>query len=173
MRETAPGPGYSPFKLYPKPTEKDPVNNPSHYTQCRVECIDVIEDVELDKYFHLANSFKYLWRWDSKGDPIANLKKALWYLERFIQFLGNNGELLKDITESYEEQVDHPDHYNQGKYECIEVIEDNPALYNHYHVSNSFKYLWRWREKGEPIQNLEKAAWYLKRKISLLEEQSA
>jgi hypothetical protein len=153
--------------------DNDPVHNPAHYTQCKVECIDVIEDLRLDEYFHLANSFKYLWRWVSKGDPTSNLKKSLWYLERFIQFLRGNEDILTSIEESYREQVDHPEHYNQGKFECIEVIEDNEALYNHYHVSNAFKYIWRWRDKGEPIQNLEKAVWYLRRKITLMEERSA
>jgi hypothetical protein len=34
--------------------------------------------------FCLGNAVKYIWRADLKGNPIEDLKKAVWYLEREI-----------------------------------------------------------------------------------------
>ena len=61
---------------------RDPVNNPEHYTlnPNGIECIDVTENMN----FCLGNAVKYIWRADLKGNPIEDLKKAVWYLEREI-----------------------------------------------------------------------------------------
>lgn len=67
--------------------ENDPVNHPSHYTDGKIEVIDFIEDKKLN--FHLANAVKYISR-AGKKDPskeIEDLKKARWYLDRYIQKL--------------------------------------------------------------------------------------
>ena len=68
-----------------KNTEK--VNHPSYYNQGKIEVIDYIEDKNLG--FHLGNAVKYISRAGHK-DPtktIEDLEKALWYIERYIQFL--------------------------------------------------------------------------------------
>lgn len=61
------------------------VNHPSHYMQGTIECIDVIE--QLDLGFHLGNALKYIWRARHKGATVKDLKKAVWYLERYIERL--------------------------------------------------------------------------------------
>ena len=60
----------------------DPVNHPPHYTghPSGIECIQVTEHF----CFSLGNAIKYIWRADSKGDPVRDLKKARWYLDREI-----------------------------------------------------------------------------------------
>ena len=60
----------------------DLINKPAHYTAGRYEVIDVIEDWKLG--FRLANVVKYVARADHKGNPISDLYKALWYLNREI-----------------------------------------------------------------------------------------
>ena len=63
--------------------EEDVVNNPSHYTDGKIEVIDFIEDKKLG--FHLANAVKYISR-AGKKDPSKtkqDIDKAIWYLERF------------------------------------------------------------------------------------------
>lgn len=72
------------FQAFCKP-KNDPVNHPSHYTDGKIEVIDFIEDKKLN--FHLANAVKYISR-AGKKDPskeIEDLKKAQWYLTRYIQ----------------------------------------------------------------------------------------
>ena len=68
---------------------------------------------------------------------------------------------------SKKEQVEHPSHYNQGKYEVIDVIEDWKL---DFHAGNVVKYVSRYKHKESPIQDLKKARWYLNRLIQLLEE---
>jgi len=63
----------------------DIVNHPPHYTQGRFECIDVLEDLNLP--FHLAAAMKYIWRHRDKGKPVEDLRKAVWYIERWIKKL--------------------------------------------------------------------------------------
>lgn len=62
--------------------------------------------------------------------------------------------------------VNHPPHYTFGKYEVIDVLMDwfgsEPLLWN------ATKYLARWDKKGDAIQNLEKAVWYINKKIEQL-----
>lgn len=61
-----------------------------------------------------------------------------------------------------EEIVEHPQHYNHGKFECIDVIEDLGLNFN---LGSVIKYLWRMGHKDEEITELEKAKWYLEREI--------
>ena len=69
--------------------------------------------------------------------------------------------------------VNHPPHYNAGRYEAIEVIED--AIYPAPDAISAachflaLKYLLRLWFKGEPLQDARKARWYLDRLISKLE----
>lgn len=52
--------------------------------------------------------------------------------------------------------VDHPAHYTQGRVECITVTSRLDFC-----VGNTVKYVWRFRDKDNPVQDLRKAAWYL------------
>lgn len=61
----------------------DNVNRPPHYTShpSGIECIQISEHMG----FCLGNALKYIWRADLKRDPIEDLMKARWYLDREIQ----------------------------------------------------------------------------------------
>ena len=65
--------------------------------------------------------------------------------------------------------VDHPPHYNNRSMEAIDIIEMIIKIENDpvvaYNMSNVVKYLLRFRDKGTPVQDLEKARWYLNRMI--------
>lgn len=66
-------------------TPAEAVNHPPHYTAGGIECIDVLE--QLDLPFHLANAIKYLWRHNRKGAPLQDLRKARWYIDRYIALI--------------------------------------------------------------------------------------
>lgn len=77
------------------------------------------------------------------------------------------GDLLRrgdrpEITFPKDEAVDHPVHYNRhpSGVECIDVVE-----HMGFNLGNAVKYIWRADEKGNAIQDLEKAAWYIQREI--------
>ena len=61
------------------------VNHPKHYNTGKYEAIDVIEDWKLG--FHLGNVVKYVARAEHKNDTLEDLKKARWYLDRYIKFI--------------------------------------------------------------------------------------
>lgn len=65
------------------PKEEDVINHPSHYTRGKIEVIDFIEDQQLP--YHLGNVIKYIARAGHKGDKLEDLKKARWYLDRYIK----------------------------------------------------------------------------------------
>ena len=75
---------YFTFTLKAEATAKtdtdDEVNNPKHYTgrKADLECIMCTELMPPIA----ANAFKYVWRWDDKGNKTEYLEKALWYLNR-------------------------------------------------------------------------------------------
>ena len=62
----------------------------------------------------------------------------------------------------HKDTVDHPKHYNTGKIEVIEAIEDWRLG---FHLGNVIKYIARAEHKENKIKDLEKARWYLNRYI--------
>ncbi len=65
------------------------------------------------------------------------------------------------------EAVNHPKHYNQGKIEAIDFIEDQEFNFS---VGNAVKYICRYRWKGTPVQDMEKAIWYLQRELNRMKK---
>jgi hypothetical protein len=64
------------------------------------------------------------------------------------------------------DQVNKPTHYNKGEVECIDAIKAATIGKKGIEavcVANVIKYLWRYEEKGNKLQDIEKAEWYLKR----------
>jgi hypothetical protein len=72
---------------YTDPLIHDQVNHPRHYNQhpAGIECIDVIEHFPAN----IAFAIKHLWRVGLKpgSDPLTDISKAIWYLERERQRL--------------------------------------------------------------------------------------
>lgn len=62
--------------------------------------------------------------------------------------------------------VNHPPHYTShpSGVECITVTE-----WMNFNLGNCVKYIWRADEKGNTIEDLKKARWYLDREIARLE----
>ena len=59
--------------------------------------------------------------------------------------------------------VNHPKHYTShpSGVECIEITE-----HLNFNIGNAIKYLWRAGLKGEQIEDLRKARWYIDREIA-------
>lgn len=67
-----------------------------------------------------------------------------------------------------DDPINHPSHYTSHRagVECIDVVE-------HYtfNVGNAIKYLWRAGLKGDALEDLRKAAWYVNREIAKREKE--
>jgi len=69
--------------------KEDLVNNPKHYNQGEIECIDAIRAMLSDEEFigYLrGNSLKYRWRFRYKNG-MQDLEKAEWYERRLKETL--------------------------------------------------------------------------------------
>ena len=77
----------------------------------------------------------------------------------------------EDFVTKNEDVVNSPQHYNYGKIECIEAIEESmtPDAFKGYLKGNTMKYLWRYERKGKGLEDLKKAQWYLNRLIEEVE----
>jgi hypothetical protein len=65
----------------------DNVENPAHYNQSGIECIQAIEaSMTSDQFcgYLKGNIQKYIWRYEDKN-KIEDLKKAQWYLNKLIE----------------------------------------------------------------------------------------
>ena len=69
------------------------------------------------------------------------------------------------------EMINHPAHYNKGKFEAIEVIEDWQLGFN---LGNTVKYISRagHKDKSKTVEDLKKALWYLEREIKKIEDKN-
>lgn len=68
----------------------DPVNSPSHYASGDIECIDAIKASMTREAFlgYLkGNIQKYMWRYEKKVNPIEDVKKARWYMNKLVDEL--------------------------------------------------------------------------------------
>ena len=83
----------------------------------------------------------------------------------FVQ--GTHHIKLDGSTIQLKEMVNHPKHYNTGKYEVIDVIEDWDL---NFALGNAVKYIARCNYKENKLQDLKKALWYLQHEIDKIEK---
>lgn len=66
--------------------------------------------------------------------------------------------------------VNHPAHYESGKYECIDVMTEALGVdeTSYFCLGNAFKYIYRCMHKHEdPKEDVQKAVWYLNKFLEL------
>jgi hypothetical protein len=61
------------------------------------------------------------------------------------------------------DMVNHPKHYNVKGFEVIDIID---AFGLNFNMGNALKYLLRADRKGNKVQDINKALWYLQREIN-------
>lgn len=64
--------------------------------------------------------------------------------------------------------VNHPRHYTShpSGIECIDVVE-----HMNFNRGNAVKYIWRAGDKGDELEDLKKAQWYITREVARLERE--
>lgn len=74
----------------------------------------------------------------------------------------------EDDPKAIAEDPVNPSHYRKhpSGIECIEVTR-----HMNFNTGNAIKYIWRYLDKGDPVENLKKAQWYLDDEIRRLEGQ--
>lgn len=76
------------------------------------------------------------------------------------------------LEEENSDVVNHPTHYETGKFECIEVMEEalGKDVVIDFCLANAFKYLYRSKRKNG-LEDIKKAQWYINRYIMLSEKE--
>lgn len=77
----------------------------------------------------------------------------------------------QQIEVQIDDPVNHPGHYTKGGIECLDAIRasmtDDGFL--DFLKGQIIKYVWRYQHKGKPLEDLQKARFYLNRMIDILE----
>jgi hypothetical protein len=92
----------------------------------------------------------------AKRTPVEDMNTTLWQPPELLP--------VPPITmvEPQPDPVNHPAHYKVGGIETIDFIE---AKQLGYHLGNAVKYITRADHKGNRLQDLQKAKWYIDRAI--------
>ena len=66
------------------------------------------------------------------------------------------------------DNVNHPSHYETGKFECIDVMIETQGVeaVKAFCLCNAFKYLYRHKNKNG-VEDVKKAIWYLNKYLEL------
>lgn len=84
---------------------------------------------------------------------------------RLLNFFNNVVVEDKDATN---DNVNHPSHYETGKFECINVMIETQGVeaVKNFCICNAFKYLYRAKKKNG-LEDYKKAKWYIEKYIEL------
>jgi len=86
--------------------------------------------------------------------------------EDYMKAMMQQEELRMAKANKVVDMVNSPPHYNQTGIECIDAISAaTDEGFKYYLQGNIMKYLWRFDYKHKPVEDLEKAKWYLDRLI--------
>lgn len=77
-----------------------------------------------------------------------------------------------ECTHPEDDAVNHPSHYTDGKIEVIDYIEDKKLGFC---LGNAVKYISRAGKKNpdKEVEDLQKAIWYINRRITEVEREKA
>lgn len=108
------------------------------------------------------------------GDPWCHCRNAKTMpeneLDEVIKIIGEieTDEFIAQKLDIEDDNVEHPSHYTSGGIECIDAIKASMSSeeYKGFLKSQVIKYVWRYRLKGKPTEDLKKARFYLDRLIT-------
>lgn len=108
-----------------------------------------------------------------KATPLPTPETKDKYLYTWVNTNGLNEEVKAKLAERLNPEaitmieqpdpVNHPAHYKVGGIETIDFIEAKKLNYN---MGNAVKYISRADHKGNRLQDLEKAKWYIDRELA-------
>lgn len=84
----------------------------------------------------------------------------------------NSGPRPCERSESREQAndvVNKPQHYTYGSVDCIDYL-DGIGLGQDFCAASVIKYVTRYKMKGKPVEDLEKAAWYVNHLLEKIKE---
>ena len=112
-----------------------------------------------------AEQLEYEARWGKEDADWLSIDSEPYEFDGYDE----NGYALKVSREDWD-AVNSPNHYNNGSIECIEGIQASMSeeAFAGYLKGNCLKYLWRYDYKGKPVEDLQKAQWYLAKLLNVV-----
>jgi len=139
---------------YPKLKAKDLAN------KIGVSVQDVYSTRYLTKKQNKANGYTPLETPEVKDGDEESKAINLLFNQEYKKYADRHPEVKEDM-------VNHPPHYTVGGIEVIDFIEAKDL---NYRLGNVIKYIVRSSKKySDPLQDLQKARWYLNREIARVE----
>lgn len=123
-------------------SEEDLVNHPSHYTQGNIETIDsmvLMFGTDYVSDYCLMNCFKYLERYEYKGNPEQDLQKALWYAEKSYMLKWNQDTWTTDVERLTTQRFTGCNEYFKDPKYMIEAAKNDIRTLAHMRSPSSEK----------------------------------
>ena len=125
-----------------------------------------MKPAEVSKKLGTARSYTYVLmtkarKLNNKAENILQSVAAAKFKERMQAVHGVTIETI----DKQPDPVNNPVHYTTGGIETIDFIEAKKLNYN---IGNVVKYITRADHKGNKLEDLRKAQWYLSREIAAL-----
>jgi hypothetical protein len=94
---------------------------------------------------------------------IENLKGMIEDIDFRMSIIDEAKRFNKDT-----DVVNHPSHYETGKFECIEVMQEalGTEAVKAFCICNAFKYIYRHQRKNH-LEDIKKAKWYIDKYIEI------
>lgn len=142
--------------------KRNQVNNYCHATSCR-ECV------------LRGENWTHKYECSTGGNCLAIFKTDETELNKALELIGSHRDDKKTKTPNQIREangldpVNCPAHYTDGKIEVIDYIEDKKLGFC---LGNAIKYISRAGKKDptKEVEDLNKAIWYIKRRIKEIEE---
>lgn len=124
--------------------------------------------IEIANHYQIPAKFvnQVLWMWRKKNAGIVPIKYVHEVTKDLVDaHIKDQHEVVKErvATDADVDMVNHPPHYTVGGIETIDFIEAKQFSYN---LGNVVKYITRADHKGNHLEDLMKARWYLDREIT-------
>lgn len=119
-----------------------------------------IDDLEQEREALLEENDKLRYAFDDLSEENKKLRKRIDTLKG------------RKKSTSTDDMVNHPSHYETGKFECIEVMQEifGVDAVRDFCKCNAFKYVYRMDRKNG-TEDVKKAIWYLNKYLELTEKE--
>ena len=126
---------------------------------------DVYSARYLAKKENKANGYAPLETPEVKDGDEESKAINLLFNQEYKKYAERHPEVKEEVIKT--DMVNHPPHYTVGGIETIDFIEAKDL---NYRLGNVIKYIVRSSKKySDPLQDLQKARWYLNREIARVE----
>ena len=130
------------------PVLNDYLIDEDNFVRCVIDLLkEIIEDID----FRMPTTARDWKKWKEK----MNAKSK------------HIADIVYEI-DSKNDIVNHPGHYETGKFECIEVMQEalGTDAVKDFCICNAFKYLYRHKRKNG-LEDVKKAKWYIDKFLDL------